>query len=120
MTEMWSVLKLELGFQMEPGKEDVELMRRAASDVTSGIIIGKAIVLGEGQAVVFQAEILCDSYVHLRDNLKEYLQIVDETKMRFFDTYERLRAEKAKAAQELLSKPLRALEDDKAGTKILS
>ena len=113
-------LLLELGFQMEPGKEDVELMRRAASDVTSGIIIGKAIVLGDGQAVVFQAEILCDSYVHLRDNLKEYLQIVDETKMRFFDTYERLRAEKAKAAQELLSKPLRALEDDKGGTKILS
>ena len=79
-------------------EEDVELMERAAREVTTGIFVGKANVLRgeEESAVVFQAEFIADSYLYFRDNFKEYLNIVIETHKRFYETYENLKEEKKK------------------------
>ena len=88
---------LEVGFRM--GKdEDVDLMERAAREVTAGIFVGKANVLRgeEESAIVFQADFIADSYLYFRDNFKEYLNIVIETHKRFFDTYNNLKEEKKK------------------------
>ena len=87
-------LTLELGYRLDQEKEDVELLRRAAAEVTGGIFIAKVNVHGEGQGVVFCAEFLCDNYIHLRDNLKRYLEIVIEAQRRFFETYEKMKTEK--------------------------
>ena len=90
-------MTLEVGFRM--GKdEDVDLMERAARDVTAGIFVGKANVLRgeEESAIVFQADFIADTYLYFRDNFKEYLNIVIETHKRFFDTYNNLKEEKKK------------------------
>ena len=92
-------LTLELGYRLDPEKEDVELLRRAAAEVTGGIFIAKVNIHGEGQGVVFCAEFICDNYIHLRDNLKRYLEIVIEAQRRFFDTYEKMKTEKQKVLE---------------------
>ena len=90
-------LTLELGFRMDK-EEDVDLMYRAAREVTAGIFVGKVnIFRGEEEsAAVFQADFIADNYLYFRDNFKEYLNIVIETHKRFFETYNNLREEKAK------------------------
>ena len=90
-------LTLELGFRMAK-EEDVDLMYRAAREVTAGIFLGKVNILrGEDEsAVVFQAEFIADGYLYFRDNFKEYLNIVIETHKRFYETYENLKEEKKK------------------------
>ena len=90
-------LTLETGFRMDKD-EDVDLMERAAREVTAGIFVGKANVLRgrEESAVVFQAEFIADSYLYFRDNFKVYLDIVIETHKRFFDKYGNLKDEKEK------------------------
>ena len=90
-------LTLELGFRMAK-EEDIDLMYRAAREVTAGIFIGKVNILRgeEDSAVVFQAEFIADGYLYFRDNFKEYLNIVIETHKRFFDTYNNLKEEKKK------------------------
>ena len=90
-------MTLEMGFRM--GKdEDVDLMERAAREVTAGIFVGKANVLRgeEESAIVFQADFIADTYLYFRDNFKEYLNIVIETHKRFFNTYNNLKEEKKK------------------------
>ena len=96
-TSRLPLLTLETGFRMDK-EEDVELMERAAREVTTGIFVGKANVLRgeEESAVVFQAEFIADSYLYFRDNFKEYLNIVIETHKRFYETYENLKEEKKK------------------------
>ena len=95
-------LILELGYSLDPAKEDIDLLNRAAYEVTSGIFFGKAIILGEGQAVVFQAEMLCDTEAHLRDNFRRYMDIVGETRRRFYDTYQKLKEEKKQAVEDIM------------------
>ena len=94
-TSRLPLLTLETGFRMDKD-EYVDLMERAAREVTAGIFVGKANVLRgeEGSAVVFQAEFIADSYLYFRDNFKEYLNIVIETHKRFYDTYNNLKEEK--------------------------
>lgn len=96
-------LSLELGYSLDPATEDIDLLYKAAYEVTSGIFVGKAVILGEGQAVLFQAEMMCDSYVHLRDNFKRYLDIVIETQKRFYDTYQKLKDEKKRAVEDIMN-----------------
>ena len=95
-------LTLELGFRM--GKdEDIDLMDRAAREVTTGIFVGKVNILrGEVESAVdFQADFIADSYIYFRDNFKEYLNIVIETHKRFFDTYNNLKEEKKKELEQV-------------------
>ena len=119
-TSRLPLLTLELGYSLEPHKEDMALLERAVAEVTAGIFIGKAYVLGGGQAVVFNAEFLCDSYLSLRDNFKKYLDIVIETQKRFCDTYARLKEDKRKAQDDILSKVAPTDGGGKQDGKVLS
>ena len=113
-------LTLELGYRTDSMQVDVELMKQAAAEVTTGIFIGKVCIYGEGQAVVFSAEWLCDSYTQLRDRLTKYLDIVCEAHKRFTETYDKLKEEKRKREADLASKPLSMTEGASNGQKILS
>ena len=89
-------LVLELGYSLDPAEEDVELMRRAAAEITTGIFIGKVNILSDGQAVVFTAEWLCDSYTQLRDTFNRYMDVVLEARKRYFESYKKMKEEKNK------------------------
>jgi len=92
-------LTLELGYRLNPEEEEIELMRRAAEEVSAGIFIAKVNIHGDGQAVVFNVEFICDNYLHLRDNLKQYLEIIIEAHKRFFETYDKMKEEKKKVLE---------------------
>lgn len=92
-------LTMELGYRLNPEEEEVELMRRAAADVSEGIFIAKVNIHGDGNAVVFNVEFICDNYLHFRNNFKQYLEIIIEAHKRFFDTYERMKDEKKKVIE---------------------
>ena len=119
-TSRLPLLNLELGYSLNPDKEDVALMRSAAAEVTSNIFIGKTAILGDGQAVLFSAEFLCDSYLYLRDNLKTFLEIVIETQNRFYEVYERMKDEKRKVKDDLFSKALPDTTEGNNENKLLS
>ena len=108
-------LTLELGYLMDPTEEDIDLLYRTAYEVTSGIFVGKAVILGEGQAVVFQVEMLCDTETHLRDNFRRYLDIVIETRRRFYDTYQKMREEKKKAVEDIMNSAFKTDNQDNGG-----
>ena len=110
-------LVLELGYSLDPAEEDIDLLNRAAYEVTSGIFIGKAIILGEGQAVVFQAEMLCDTEAHLRDNFRRYMDIVIETRRRFYDTYQKMREEKKKVVEDIMKSAFKTDDQDNGNDK---
>ena len=92
-------LTLELGYRLNPDEEEIELMRRAAAEITAGIFIAKVNIHGDGTAVVFNVEFICDNYLHLRDNFKQYLEIIIEAHKRFFETYEKMKDEKKKVLE---------------------
>lgn len=92
-------LIMELGYRLNPVDEQVELMRRAAAEVSAGIFIAKVNILENGQAVVFNVEFISDSYHHLRDNFRQYLEIIIEAHKRFFETYDMLKEEREKILQ---------------------
>lgn len=110
-------LVLELGYSLDPAEEDIDLLNRAAYEVTSGIFIGKAIILGEGQAVVFQAEMLCDTEAHLKDNFRRYMDIVIETRRRFYDTYQKMREEKKKVVEDIMKSAFKTDDQDNGNDK---
>lgn len=113
-------LVLELGYSLNPAEEDVELMRRAAAEITAGIFIGKVNILSDGQVVVFTAEWICDSFPQLRDTFNQYIDIVVEAHKRFFESYKKMREEKRKMEEELASKPFTMAGGADTGTKLLS
>ena len=111
---------LEMGFRMDKD-EDVDLMERAAREVTAGIFVGKANILRgeEESAVVFQAEFIADSYLYFRDNFKEYLNIVIETHRRFYETYDNLKEEKKKELDQV-DRVINQVRSGKESKKVMS
>ena len=111
---------LEMGFRMDKD-EDVDLMERAAREVTAGIFVGKANILRgeEESAVVFQAEFIADSYLYFRDNFKEYLNIVIETHKRFYETYDNLKEEKKKELDQV-DRVINQVRSGKESKKVMS
>ena len=113
-------LNLELGFSVNAAEEDIESMTRAAAEVTTGIFIGKVNILGEGEAVVFTAEWICDSFAQLRDTLSKYIDVVNESHKRFAEAYNKLKEEKGKKKEELASKVFPVNDGATPGAKIVS
>ena len=92
-------LSIEAGCSLEEPKENRKMLTRAAADVTAHMFIGKAWVTDDTEAVIFSAEFICDSYTYLRDNLKHYLQVLNDARRNFFNAYEALK-EKQKGERE--------------------
>ena len=97
-------MSIESGFGLkdEP-RESTNLMYKAAADITSQMYIGKAYLMGDAEAIIFSVELLCDSYMHLRNNLKQYLDLLSEVSKRFAETHEALKERQKKEAEEIFS-----------------
>lgn len=93
---------IEVGFALEKPKDET-LLRQAATDVTSRMYIGKAYITENAEAVIFSAEMFLDSYVHLRDNLKQYIGILHSANDRFFETYNALTVKKKEEREAVFS-----------------
>ena len=87
-------LSIEMGFYLDRDKEDLSLLRQGAAEITASTFIGKACIVGNGEAIIYSTELLCDSYAHFRDNLKQYLHILHDTYTKVHDTYDKLKEQK--------------------------
>jgi hypothetical protein len=47
--------------------------------------------MGDAEAIIFSVELLCDSYMHLRNNLKQYLDILSDINKLFYEAHEALK-----------------------------
>lgn len=85
-------ISIEVGYGLrnEP-LGDTTLMYQAAAEVTSRMFIGKAYIMGDAEAIIFSVELLCDSYMHLRNILKQYLDILSDINKRFYEVHEALK-----------------------------
>lgn len=98
--ERLPLLSVEVGYSLEEAKENIDLLRDAASEVTARLFISKAVIVGEeAKAVIYSTEFICGAYAYLRDNLKEYLNCLREAGKLFNETYDSLK-EKRKEERE--------------------
>lgn len=113
-------MSIEVGYGLknEP-KEDTALMYQAAADVTSRMFIGKAYIMGDAEAIIFSVEFLCDSYMHLRNNLKQYLDILSDINKRFYEAHEALK-ERRKEEREAVFSGNCYVQDSPAAHKVQS
>ena len=113
-------MSIEVGYGLrnEP-KEETALMYQAAADVTSQMFIGKAYILGDAEAIIFSVELLCDSYMHLRNNLKLYLDILSDINKRFYEAFEALK-ERRKEEREAVFSGNCFVQDSPAAHKVQS
>lgn len=97
-------MSIEVGYGLknEP-KEDTPLMNQAAADVTSRMFIGKAYIMGDAEAIIFSVELLCDSYMHLRNNLKQYLDLLSDISTRFYEAHEALKERRQEEREAVFS-----------------
>lgn len=112
-------ISLEAGFKLEEPKEDLTLLHRSASEITQNLFIGKAYLVEEGDGVVFSAEFIGDSYMYFRDNLKQFLTILQEANKRFFQTLDSLRKQREEEREAVFSGKC-FVQDSSASHKILS
>ena len=113
-------MSIEVGYGLrnEP-KEETALMYQAATDVTSQMFIGKAYIMGEAEAIIFSVELLCDSYMHLRNSLKLYLDILSDINKRFYEAFEALK-ERRKEEREAVFSGNCFVQDSPAAHKVQS
>ena len=113
-------MSIEIGYGLrnEP-KEETALMYQAAADVTSQMFIGKAYIMGDAEAIIFSVELLCDSYMHLRNNLKLYLDILSDINKRFYEAFEALK-ERRKEEREAVFSGNCFVQDSPAAHKVQS
>lgn len=113
-------MSIEVGYGLknEP-KEDTALMYQAAADVTSRMFIGKAYIMGDAEAIIFSVELLCDSYMHLRNNLKQYLDLLSDINKRFYEAHEALK-ERRKEEREAVFSGNCFVQDSPAAHKVQS
>lgn len=113
-------ISIEVGYGLKNvPKEDTALMYQAAADVTSRMFIGKAYIMGDAEAIIFSVELLCDSYMHLRNNLKQYLDILSDINKRFYEAQEALK-ERRKEEREAVFSGNCFVQDSPAAHKVQS
>ena len=112
-------VSLEAGFRFVLREEDLDLMRKAAEDITYNMFIAKVIVSPKG-FYVFQTDYLTDSCLQFRDNLRNYIDILLEAQRRFSELYSKKWEEQKEISKDALQTALLATQTDAAGNKILS
>ena len=102
-TEHLPYLSIEVGYGLSEPPKYKELLYSSAADVTARMYIAKAYIMGDAEVVIFSTEMLCDSYTHFRNNLKQYLDILDEIKKAFHESYEALKEKLTKDQEDVFS-----------------
>lgn len=95
-------LSLGTACQIDPTKEDMDLLCQAAREVTENTFMSKVFVWEKEQLIGFQVEMFCDSYMYFRDNLKLFMDNITRTCGRYFETYDKLKEEKLKTLQKFI------------------
>lgn len=113
-------LSMGVGFTFDPAEDDVDLLMQVAQEITYNTYLVKVMVAQEDKFYAYQVDMIADTYLPLRDNLRNYLDLLLDARRQFKDMYGRKREERKQASNEALQTTLLASQLDAAGNKILS
>ena len=112
---------IQLVFRLNEKEErNIELMKEAALDVSLRVYGACVHVVPEKQYFLIEADIYADTYLYLRNNIRFYAGLVENTSHYFYDRYEELKKERYQSSQEAINHALIAAQNDMAGNKISS
>ena len=96
------VVVLMKHFELDNNQWDMDLMHKAAHQVSDDIIMGKVLFTGEKEdGIMFQITAIENKYGHFRDCLTRYISIIDESQARMGNLYNEM-AQKQKERQSML------------------
>ncbi len=103
MTARLPFVSIISGCPLDKIEASLSLLQKAAEEVTKRMYIGKVFLTDDEELVLFSVEFLSDSYVQFRDRLNDYLQIVTDTGVHFFDAVKRLEMDAKKERESVFS-----------------
>ena len=101
-------------------EDDVDLMKEAAQFVSLRTFGACVFVIPEDNCFLISTDIYADSYLYLRNNIRFFLEVVENTGRYFYDRYEELKKQKQKSSQDAINSALFAAQNDLTGKKIPS
>lgn len=85
-------------YNLDTKEWDMDLMHKAAHQVSDDIIMGKVLFTGEEEdGIAFQITAIENKYGHFKDCLTRYINIIDETQSRMNQLYKEMEAERKDA-----------------------
>lgn len=101
-------------------EDDAELMKEAAQYVSLRSYGASVFVIPEDGCFLIGTDIYADTYLYLRNNIRFFLEVVENTGGYFYSRYEELKEKKKKSSQEAINTALLAAQNDLTGKKIPS
>lgn len=98
-------------------EHDVELMKEAAQYVSIRAYGACVFVVPEENCYFIGTDIYADSYLYLRNNIRFFLEVVENTGRYFYNRYEELKDQKKKSSKEAVNNAFIAAQIEMAGNK---
>lgn len=96
--ERFPVMVMIKHYNLDHKEWDMDLMHKAAHQVSDDIIMGKVLFIGEDEdGISFQITAIENKYEHFKDCLTRYINIIDETQSRMSQLYNEMAAERKNA-----------------------
>ena len=116
-TGRFPVLVLMKHYNLDQAEYDMDLMHKAAHQVSDDIIMGKVLFTGDNEdGIAFQLVSIENKYGHFRDSLSRYINIIEETQSRMSHIYNEMEKKK----KEIISIPRQIVAGEGGEKKILS
>ena len=74
-------------FVFDPNVDDIDLMHKAAHQVSDEMVIAKVLFSDDENKIYFSISAIENKYGHSRDCLPKYVEIIDEAQSRFVRIY---------------------------------
>ena len=100
--------------------DDVELMQEAAQFVSIRAYGACVFVVPEEDCYFIGTDVYADTYLYLRNNIRFFLEVIENTGRYFYGRYEELKEQKKKSSKEAINNALIAAQINMAGNKIPS
>lgn len=111
--ERFPVMVMMKHYNLDRKEYDMDLMHKAAHQVSDDIIMGKVLFTGEEEdGIAFQITAIEDKYGHFKDCLTRYINIIDESQSRMSQIYNEMDAKRKESISLFPS-----LENGKSGEK---
>ena len=101
-------------------EDDAELMKEAAQYVSLRSYGASVFVIPEDGCFLIGTDVYADTYLYLRNNIRFFLEVVENTGRYFYDRYEELKEQKKKSSQDAINAALIAAQNDMTGKKVPS
>ena len=101
-------------------EDDADLMKEASQYVSLRSYGASVFVIPEDGCFLISTDVYADTYLYLRNNIRFFLEVVENTGRYFYDRYEELKEQKKKSSQDAINAALIAAQNDMTGKKVPS